>query len=105
MTVIELNKDNFNEKIKECVVLVDFGSEWCPPCQMLKPIYKELSEEVDGVKFCSVDTQSNPELAQGHNITGIPCIIAFKDGQEIDRIVGLMPKDQLKQAIEEIKRR
>jgi len=107
MAVIELNKDNFDKEVKEHkgVVLVDFYGTWCHPCMILKPIYKELSEQIDGVKFASLDTDKAPEISQEHGIRGIPCIIAFKNGQEIDRIVGLMPKDQLKQAIEEIKRR
>lgn len=105
MVVLELTKKNFERETKNGIVLVDFWSSWCQPCMMLKPIYKELSDEIRGVKFCSVDTQANGELAVRSNITGIPCIVAFKDGREIDRIIGLMPRDVLKKAIEEIKRR
>lgn len=103
--VLELSKNNFEKEIKEGIVIVDFGSDWCQPCQMLKPVFEELSEKIKDVKFCSVDTQENPELAREYNITGIPCIIAFKDGHEIDRIIGLMPKEELKKAIGEIKKR
>ena len=105
MVVLELTKKNFEREIKKGIVLVDFWSLWCQPCMMLKPIYKELSDEIRGIKFCSVDTQTNGELAMEYHITGIPCIISFKDGMEIDRIIGLMPKDVLKKAIEEIKKR
>ncbi len=105
MVVLTLTKKNFNNTIKNGIVLVDFYSDWCGPCQMLKPIYKELSDEIRGVKFCSVDTQANGELAMNYHITGIPCIVAFKEGREIDRIIGLMPREELKKAIEEIKKR
>ena len=105
MVVLELTKKNFEREIKKGIVLVDYWASWCSPCMMLKPIFKELSDEVRGVKFCSVDTQANGELAMEYHITGIPCIIAFKNGMEIDRIIGLMPREELKKAIEEIKKR
>ncbi|MEK6952516.1 MAG: thioredoxin [Nanoarchaeota archaeon] len=105
MVVLELTKKNFERETKKGIVLVDFWASWCSPCMMLKPIFKELSDEIRGLKFCSVDTQANGELAMNYHITGIPCIVAFKEGREIDRIIGLMPRDELKKAIEEIKKR
>lgn len=105
MVVLELTNKNFEREIKKGIVLVDYWASWCSPCMMLKPIFKELSDEIRGMKFCSVDTQENGELAMEYHITGIPCIVAFKDGREIDRIIGLMPREELKKAIEEIKRK
>lgn len=98
--MLELNKDNFQENTKNTTV-VDFWAPWCMPCRMLGPIFEEVSKEME-VDFAKMNTQDNPELAQENDITGIPCIIIFRDNKEIGRIVGLLQKEQLKQKITEL---
>ena len=110
-----LTKETFKEKIfdfeannewnfkgnKPCIV--DFYADWCGPCQMLKPIFEDLSNDLDDkIKFYKIDTDQNKDLAREHNISGIPCMIIFKDGKEYDRIVGFLSKEGLKEKIESL---
>lgn len=97
-----INKDNFKAKTKEGCVIVDFWAEWCGPCKRLAPIFDELGKEYgEKMSFYKVNVDENGELAQGLGVLGIPCMIVFKDGAEIDRIVGAMAKEQLKAKIDQ----
>lgn len=98
--MLELNQKNFKENTKD-IAVVDFWAPWCMPCRMLTPAFEQLSTEID-VKFAKVNTEEEPELSEQNNISGIPCIIVFKKGKEAGRIVGLFPKDRLKQKIQEL---
>jgi thioredoxin 1 len=80
---------------KETYVLVDFWAEWCGPCKMLAPTLNAISEKFKGkVKVCKLDVDANGVTAQKYTITSIPCNILFKDGQEIDRIIGHRTESQ-----------
>lgn len=96
----ELNTENFEEFIKEGNVILDFWAEWCGPCQMLKPIFEELGKEMKDIKFAKVNVDEAQELAGNSGIRGIPTMIMFKDGKEIDRMSGFMTKEALKHKIE-----
>ena len=101
MSVIVLNKDNFKEEILDYkeLVLVDFYADWCGPCKMMSPILDELSEE-ENIKVCKIDTDEEIELAKEYGVMTIPCIIAFKEGKEINRSIGLVNKDELLKIID-----
>lgn len=73
-------------------VLVDFYADWCGPCRMLGPIMEEISKEH---KVFKVNTDEAQELAMEYGIMSIPCVIAFKDGKEINRSIGLVDKDTI----------
>ena len=93
----ELTKSNFKDKVlkSEKKVLVDFNAEWCGPCQMLRPIIEELSEETDDIEFFSVNIDDEEELAEEFDVVSIPCLIAFENGAEIKRDLGIMSKKKI----------
>ena len=73
-------------------VLVDFWAPWCGPCRMLAPVVEKLASNTSSVKFVKLNTDENPSLAGQYHVSGIPCLILFKGGQEVDRIVGYVPE-------------
>ena len=77
-------------------VLVDFWAEWCGPCRMVSPIVDEIGiENAAKLKVVKVNVDNEPKLAMDYNITGIPALIVFKDGQVVKNIVGAKPKAAL----------
>ena len=89
-----INKEEFNTLVLESKepVLVDFYADWCGPCKMLSPIMDEISEEYTVYK---INVDNEQDLAIQFGIMSIPCVIAFKEGKEINRIVGLTNKDAI----------
>ena len=82
-------------------VVVDFWAEWCGPCQMLGPVVEKLATEYKGrLKFAKVDVDANPQTPGSYGIRGIPTMIIFRGGEEVDRIVGYLPEDQLRAELE-----
>lgn len=74
--------------------MVDFFATWCGPCKMLAPVFDEASQEVDAT-FVKVDIDQSLEIAQRFNITTVPTMMIFKNGQKVDSMVGFMPKEKL----------
>lgn len=100
---LEFTDDNFQSEVLDAnqPVLVDFWAEWCGPCRMLTPVIEELSTEFEGkAKIGKVDIDSNRDAAVNYGIQSIPSIIIFKNGEEVNRFVGISPKDELVSAIE-----
>ncbi len=97
MKIVEGTKENFEKEVlkSKIPVLVDFNAEWCPPCQALHPILEELAAIRDDIKVVAVDIDDQEELAKEYGVSSIPCIVAFKDGEEIDRRIGLQPQKRL----------
>ena len=102
MSIIEVTNDNFKKEVLESKepVLVDFNAEWCPPCQALHPILEELADERKDFKIVSVDIDEQDELAEKYEVSSIPCLIFFKNGEEVDRRIGLQPKKRLIKILE-----
>lgn len=75
------------------LVLVDYGADWCPPCRSLMPIMEDLAREYEHeVSVVKVDCDELPELAAEAGVMGMPTVILYKDGQPMEKLVGLSPK-------------
>lgn len=103
MAVINLTNDNFNEVLNsDNLIVVDFYADWCGPCRMLSPIIAELSDKYSDIVFGKVNVDNEELLARKYNITGIPNIIIFKDGDIVNNIVGLRSKEEIENIINRV---
>lgn len=98
---VAITKDNFAQSVANGVSLVDFWAPWCGPCKMQLPIVEELSSELQGTATIGkINVDDEPELASQFGVMSIPTLILFKDGQPVDKMVGLQGKDALKNKIQ-----
>ena len=102
MKETELTFDKFDEVVMQSKkpVLVDFWATWCGPCRMVAPIVEELASETPDVTFAKVDVDENPDVAMGLGITSIPTLMLFKNGELVERMVGVQPKETIKKVID-----
>jgi thioredoxin len=84
-------------------VMVDFWAAWCPPCRLLAPTVEALAVEYQGrVAVAKLDVDANPETAAKYEITGIPAMLFFKDGQVVKTLVGNQPKDEIARVLDSL---
>ena len=82
-------------------VLVDFWAEWCGPCRMIAPVLDDLAESMDGkVQIAKLNVDENQEVAFKYQVSSIPTLILFKNGEVADRVMGALPKSALEQFVE-----
>lgn len=96
--VQEVNVNNFETEVikNDKLTIVDFFADWCGPCRKLAPVMEEIEQELsDRVKFTKINTDDNIQLAQNYQISGIPTLLVFKNGELVERMVGLMPKSSI----------
>lgn len=100
----ELNTENFDKFVREDKVVVDFWAEWCGPCKMMAPILEETAKELkDKTKFGRVNVDENSELAQRFQVMSVPTLIFFRDGEQVDRAIGVLTKEEIAKKVKEIK--
>jgi len=97
--VEEVSEKEFSEVIKSKFALVDFFAEWCTPCLMMAPVIEELSERLKNVKFAKVNIDENSGLAGKLKVMSIPTLIIFKDGKEVERIIGSQPAENIEEKL------
>ena len=91
MAVVEITKDK--------PVLVDFWAEWCGPCQMMGPIVDEVAEERNDIIIGKLNVDTQPEIAMRYNVMSIPTLILFENGEEAQKSIGLISKEELLELI------
>jgi len=97
-----LSDENFDSEIAQGVTLVDFYADWCGPCRILEPIISKLAEKFQGkAKIAKLDIESSQTTTSNFNVTSIPTMILFKEGKEVQRIVGIKDEDALTKIVEE----
>jgi thioredoxin 1 len=97
------NDDTFDQGVSKGVVLVDFYADWCGPCRMLAPVVEELAKELTGkITVAKVDTDQSVHAAAKYEVTSIPTLILFKNGQVVKRVVGLKDLDSLRKMVNEV---
>jgi thioredoxin 1 len=100
---LEITNDNFDSLLSENeVVVVDFWAPWCGPCRMMTPIIDELAEEFDTAIIGKANVDESTELAQKYGIRGIPTVVFFKDGEAVQRISGVKPKEEIEEIIKNL---
>lgn len=98
--ILTLTDKNFQQQTKNKLVLVDFWASWCAPCRMMAPVLNDIADELTGNQHIGkVNIEQYQSLAQQFQVRGIPTLILFKNGKEVNRFVGIKPKDFLLQQI------
>lgn len=101
--MIQGTNDNFEKEVlkSDIPVLVDFNASWCGPCQMMAPILEDFAKEHQEYKIISVDVDEEGQLAEKYEVSSIPCLVAFKNGEETSRKIGVQSAKKLEKMLGE----
>ena len=97
MSVIHIDRNNFQSEVLDSdrPVLLDFWAPWCTPCRMVGPILDEIAAERSDIKVCKINVDEQPALAAQFGVMSIPTLVVIKNGQEVNRSVGALPKARI----------
>ena len=97
MEILKINEDNFEKEVLEIekTVLIDFFADWCGPCKMLSPIIEQFAKENEKVKVVKINVDELPDLAVKYGVRSIPTLVVIKNGEEVNRSVGLIDKSEI----------
>ena len=100
MAISHVTDQTFATEIKEGLVLADFWAPWCGPCKMIAPVLEEIDAEIgDKVGIIKLNVDENPETTKSFGVMSIPALILFKDGVEVDKVIGFQQKEALTELI------
>lgn len=101
--LVEITDDNFSAEVIEAgtSVLVDVYAQWCGPCKMIAPTLDSMADDYDNFKICKADMEENSSIVSKYSITSVPTLLFFKNGECVDRMVGLTAPDKIEEKIEE----
>ena len=96
MSVIKISKENFEEEVLKSskTTIIDFYADWCGPCKMMSPIIDNIAED-DNLKVGKVNVDDNQELAIKYDIMSIPTVLIFKNGELVNRFIGVHDKNEI----------
>ena len=103
--VVNANENNFQEEVLDAAkpVLVDFWAPWCGYCTRLAPVMDELAEEMsDQIKIAKVNVDESRSLAQKYGVMSLPTMVVFKNGEQVEKLTGYMPKANIAAKVEKI---
>ncbi len=101
--IIHTTDVNFENDVNEAekLVIVDMWAEWCGPCKMMEPVLEEIAKEHgERIKVVKINIDQNQETPIKFNVMNIPTLLFFKEGKEVDRVIGAVPKKQLNKKVE-----